>query len=167
MSSLTRILLFVGLSMSAAFPATASDNSERAAILAVVQKTFDALRTGDAEMWKDVLMKEGIMLFFRPDPEGESGALQMGVRRNDEHLKDITPRDTPIIERFTEEPTVLIRGPIAVVWGEYDLWVGDKFSHCGVDAIDLAKVDGTWKIANLTWTQEVENCPTADGPAPE
>ncbi len=64
-------------------------------------------------------------------------------------------------ESFTGEPTVLIRGSIAVVWGEYDFCIDGKFSHCGVDNIALAKVNGQWKIANFIWTVEREGCPTA------
>jgi hypothetical protein len=44
---------------------------------------------------------------------------------------------------------VLIRGPIAVVWGEYEFWTDGQFSHCGVDSVDFVKIDGTWKVANF------------------
>jgi hypothetical protein len=54
---------------------------------------------------------------------------------------------------------VLIRGPIAVVWGQYEFLIDGEFSHCGVDAADLVKVDGRWKVANFMWTVEKENCP--------
>jgi hypothetical protein len=53
----------------------------------------------------------------------------------------------------------MIRGPIAVVWGEYEFWIDGKFSHCGVDSADLVKVDGDWKIANWMWTVERNDCP--------
>ena len=33
-----------------------------------------------------------------------------------------------------------------------------------VDAVDLVKIDGEWKVANFMWTVEKENCPT--GPKP-
>jgi len=60
----------------------------------------------------------------------------------------------------------LIRGPIGVVRGEYEYRVDGEFSHCGVDAIDVVKLDGAWKIASFTWTVEREDCPTApSGPA--
>jgi hypothetical protein len=50
------------------------------------------------------------------------------------------------------------------VWGEYEFWIDGAFSHCGVDAVDLVKIDGEWKVANFMWTVEKENCPT--GPKP-
>ena len=32
-------------------------------------------------------------------------------------------------ERWTSDPTVMIRGPIAVVWGEYELLIDREFSR--------------------------------------
>jgi len=54
----------------------------------------------------------------------------------------------------------MIRGPIAVAWGEYEFLINGTFSHCGVDSIDLVKVDGVWKLANWMWTVEKVGCPT-------
>ena len=51
----------------------------------------------------------------------------------------------------------------AVKSGEYEFWIDSEFSHCGVDLIDMVKVDGEWKIANFSWTVEKEGCPTAPG----
>jgi hypothetical protein len=53
-----------------------------------------------------------------------------------------------------------MRGPIAVVWGEYEFWINNAFSHCGVDAINLVKLEGGWKIANWMWTVEEDGCST-------
>lgn len=63
--------------------------------------------------------------------------------------------------RFVEriwEPTVLVHGPIAVVWAAYDFHVDGKFSHCGVDAFSLVRESGTWKIAGITYTTEPTGC---------
>jgi hypothetical protein len=65
------------------------------------------------------------------------------------------------MERWTGEPTILIRGPIAVIWGEYEFWIDGEFSHCGVDSADLVKLEGEWKVANFMWTVERDDCPTA------
>jgi hypothetical protein len=64
-------------------------------------------------------------------------------------------------ERWTGDPTVMIRGPIAVVWGEYEYRINGEFSHCGVDSADVVKIDAEWKIANWMWTVETDHCLTA------
>ena len=71
------------------------------------------------------------------------------------------------MERWTSDPTVLVHGPIALVWGEYEYWVDGNFSHCGIDAINLVKLEGKWKIANWSWTREKDGCPTDPSRLPE
>jgi hypothetical protein len=61
-------------------------------------------------------------------------------------------------ERYWD-PVVHVRGNLAMVWTPYEFWVNDKTSHCGIDAFELVKQDGTWKIGNAMWTVEPDACP--------
>jgi hypothetical protein len=45
------------------------------------------------------------------------------------------------------------------VWTEYDFHLGDKFSHCGVDAFHLLKTSAGWKVVALSDTARREGCP--------
>jgi hypothetical protein len=136
----------------------AAQAGEREAILKVVEKAFEAVAARDPQLWRAVLLEEGISLSFRA---GADGAPEMRLIRNGDFIAGTQPDGKTYEESFTEEPTVLIRGPIAVVWGEYAFRIDGEFSHCGVDNIDLVKVDGEWKIANFLWTVERQGCPTA------
>jgi len=55
-------------------------------------------------------------------------------------------------------PTVLIRGGMALVWAPYQFWIDGRTSHCGVDAMSFAKIDGVWKVSNAMWTVEPNAC---------
>jgi hypothetical protein len=58
---------------------------------------------------------------------------------------------------FTErgfDATARVQDRVAQVWMPYDLYVGDKWSHCGVDAFTLMKREGQWRVAALTYTIE-------------
>ena len=58
---------------------------------------------------------------------------------------------------FTErgfDATARVQDRVAQVWMPYDLYVGDKWSHCGVDAFTLMKDQGHWRVAALTYTIE-------------
>jgi len=134
---------------------------ERDAILAIMDKAFAAVRSSRPEDWRAIQLAEGTTLSFRPLAGGGPDELEMRISNNEEFIANEKPDGHEYIERWTNEPTVLIRGPIAVVWGEYEFRIDGEFSHCGVDAADLVKVDGEWKIANFMWTVEKENCPTA------
>lgn len=84
----------------------------------------------------------------------------MRISNNEAFIADLEPDGHEYTERWTEEPTVLIRGPIALAWGTYEFWIDGESSHCGVDSGDLVQIDGKWKAANFMWTVEREGCPT-------
>ena len=138
-----------------------AQTSEREAILAVMDKAFAAVRSSRPDDWRAIQLAEGTTLSFRPHPDGQSEKLEMRISNNEKFIADLAPDDHEYIERWTDDPTILIRGPIAVVWGEYEFWTDGEFSHCGVDATDLVKIGGEWKVVNFMWTVEKNDCPTA------
>jgi len=137
---------------------TVADDGDRAAILALVDKAFYAVGSGDPDDMRAIQLAEGMSISFRQHPDGEPGELLMRMSTNEALLADTT--EDKLVERWTGDPIVMIRGPIAVVWGEYEFLINGNFSHCGVDSIDLVKVDGDWKFANWMWTVEKNGCPT-------
>lgn len=152
--------LIVSLSLSHSIIANA-ESADREAILAVMEKAFAAVRSSNPDDWRAIQLSEGTTLSFRPGREGRPGDLEFRIANNAEFIKDLEPDGHDYLERWTGEPTILIRGPIAVIWGEYEFWTDGAFSHCGVDSADLVKVNGEWKVANFMWTVERDNCPTA------
>jgi hypothetical protein len=136
-----------------AVPAHAAEREERQAVLATVQRLFDGMAARD----QAALMANVI-------PEGR--ITSHGVR--DGHVvvrtgswSDWAARIAGANERLEERmynPRVRIRGSLATVWTEYTLRRNGTFSHCGIDLFDMAKVDGRWRILNITFTVETEGC---------
>ena len=60
-------------------------------------------------------------------------------------------------ERYWD-PVVHVRGSLAVVWTPYEFWIDGKTSHCGIDAFEMVKEKGTWRIGNMMWTVEPDAC---------
>jgi hypothetical protein len=131
---------------------------DREMILAAMEKAFAAVRSNNPDDWRAIQLAEGTSLSFRPRAKGPPGELELRMWSNEEFLADLKPDGHEYMERWAGEPTILIRGPIAVIWGEYEFWIDGEFSHCGVDAVDLVKIGGEWKIANFMWTVEKEGC---------
>ena len=80
-------------------------------------------------------------------------------------------RATTTESRFTERgyrPTVLVSGPVAMVWLPYDFYIDGKWSHCGVDVFTLVKAGTGWRIATVVWSVEQPPAcsPHPDGPPP-
>lgn len=151
-------LTVVVLSQSITAFAAPGDREE---ILVVMEKAFAAVRSSNPDDWRAIQLSNGTSLSFRPGPEERPNDLEMRISKNEDFIADLKPDGHDYLERWAGEPTILIRGPIAVIWGEYEFWTDGKFSHCGVDSVDLVKVDGQWKVANFMWTVEKDNCPTA------
>ena len=133
--------------------ATANPPDERAAVLAVVQRLWDAMKARDTAMARSVF--------------DSSATLSRAVTRNGEARVQLTPVSAFIeaLSHATEPwnermfaPEVRIDGSLATVWTEYDFHLGDKFSHCGVDAFQLLKTSAGWKIVALSDTARREGC---------
>jgi hypothetical protein len=148
------IIIYTPLSANA-------EASDREAILAAMDKAFAAVHSGIADDWRAIQLAEGTTLSFRAGPTDDAEKLEMRIANNEQFISDLKPDGHEYTERWTGEPTILIRSPIAVIWGEYEFLIDGEFSHCGVDSADLVKIDGEWKIANFMWTVEKEDCPTA------
>jgi hypothetical protein len=150
---LASLLFCIAIAATPASPA-AAQTSERDAILATVQKVFDGMRTRDT-----VLLKSAF----------DSSARLVGVtRRGTPAVSLMTPSrfsaavaGAPAGQVWNErmyEPEVKIDGEVAQVWTYYTFHLGDKFSHCGVDAFMLVKVADAWRITQLADTQRPTGC---------
>lgn len=131
----------------ASTPYVASDATE-GAIVATVQRLFDALEAGDADLLREVLDPDVVMKWS----ETRDGTTTFGSTDVDGLAARITSAPDPLIERMWD-PTVLVDGPMATVWTPYDFYAGSEFSHCGVDTVSLIEYEEGWRIVGLAWTR--------------
>jgi hypothetical protein len=64
---------------------------------------------------------------------------------------------TRLTERYWDEQ-LLISDHLAVFWAPYDFHINGEFSHCGIDVLNLIKIDGQWKIGHAMWTVQRPGC---------
>ena len=137
----------------------ASAQDDKKEVLAVVNQLFDGMSTNDAAKISAAMTPDAKLVSAQADKvgapiTGEAFAQRMGSSKS------------KVLERIWD-PTVLIRGRIATVWAEYDVYVGGKFGHCGIDAFTLLKTGDDWKISGIQYTSETQNCkPSPLGPPP-
>jgi ketosteroid isomerase-like protein len=140
---------------AAAAPVSIAAAQDARAVLAVIDSWFTAMRAKDRPAFEDVMQADSTFIAMRQTADGWTQA-----RRNRSELVDtMLTKPGEIVERFIERPTVLVHGPIAAVWGRYDISIDGKRLHCGVDSFSLIKDGASWKIANASWTIEPEGCP--------
>ena len=137
--------------------------SEEAAVLAAVEAMFDALARRDQAAFSALLIPEATSIDVRLDgPRKDT----FRIRRNAEAFASIGAGTEVLLERIWD-PTIRVHGPIAVVWAPFDFHIDGKFSHCGVNLLELLKSDGKWRLSNASWTVQTEDCPPSPlGPPP-
>ena len=54
-----------------------------------------------------------------------------------------------------------IQDLVAQLWTPYDLYIGDEWSHRGVDTFTLMKSEGHWRVAALIYTIRAAACMSA------
>jgi hypothetical protein len=126
---------------------------EEEAILRTVDTFLLALGNGDRELQKSVEYSDGSIAIsrFTKDTPGT-------VRRMpSSQLQQPTPNHDPFVE-FYWNPEVQVRGPFAQVWAPYELRNNGAVVHCGIDAFQLVKDAGAWKIHSSMSSMEPDAC---------
>lgn len=136
-------------------PALRAQDPERTAVLAATQKLFDAMRTRDTALMRQafdstarlvgVSARGGAPHVTLTSP-GQFGAAVLSAKAGD------------VWNERMYDPDVRIDGTIAQVWGYYTFHLGKTFSHCGVDAFMLVKVDSAWKITQVADSRRTQGC---------
>ncbi len=141
--------LFGCASTRAPIPGAEHAPHEERAILETIDLFFEAMHRRDVAAYSALILEDG-MTYTQVEGEGPWKLL----RRSQASLATALGegRGTPVETYW--QPTVLIRGPIAVVWTPYRFALDGDETHRGVDVFDLVKVDGRWRIANALWTRE-------------
>ena len=126
--------------------------TDEADAIAAAQKLFDGMAAHDAAMIRSTVLPDATLYALRPD-----GAAQ--TSKATDFADHISALQGALVERFIGKPTVLVRGRIAQVWGEYEFLRDGKFGHCGVDSFSLLKTADGWRIASISYTSETTGCP--------
>jgi hypothetical protein len=133
--------------------AFAPTEADRADILKTIDTFLLALGNGDRELQKSIELPDGMLAISRTR-DGASGPVRR-VPASD--LQKPTPDHDPFVEMYWN-PIVEMRGPFAHVWAPYELRDNGAVVHCGIDAFQLVKIDGAWKIHSGMSSMEPDAC---------
>ncbi|MGH7467090.1 MAG: nuclear transport factor 2 family protein [Longimicrobiales bacterium] len=129
-------------------PPTATDT---AAIVTALQRVFDGMRTRDTASIRQAFIPDGVLIGLQTDavfPTPIGSWLQSLAR---------IPDGNEIREQMVH-PEVRISDNLATIWTWYDLHMGDRFSHCGIDAAQLVRTVDGWKVAQISYTTRRSPC---------
>ena len=115
---------------------------EYAAVKQVISHFFESINTGNSELLASLELEGAQILNIREDTAGDYEFTQRNWFGADNF-----GGDTRLTERYWDEE-LLISDEFAVFWAPYDFHIDGEFSHCGIDVLNLIKIDGEWKIGH-------------------
>lgn len=151
---LVALLALVSLPSLPSLPSAArGQGKDEQAVLAVVQRLFDGMRARDSAAVRSVFHPEArfASVVIRGD------TTRVAIEGVDGFVAAVGRGGDPWDERLTSAE-VRVDETIASVWAEYEFYAGDRFSHCGVDSIELLRTQAGWKITQLADTRRREGC---------
>ena len=154
----TAVSIFAVLACAAPVAAQVSQAEEEKAVIAAVEKLFEGMRQSDTTMIRSVMSTSAQMFSLRPDQTTKKPMVHAEPPTGWMNAVANNKGKPPWDERLYN-PEVRIDGRLATVWVEYDLYVGPNFVHCGVDAIQMLKMDDGWKVVALSDTRKQQGCP--------
>jgi hypothetical protein len=159
MNSIYKFTLILALLNINLVASAQRSHPEYAAVKQVIDQFFESINTGDGELLANLEVEGAQILNIREDVAGEYDF----VERN-WFGPDNFDSGARLTERYWNDE-LLISEHLAVFWAPYDFHSNGEFSHCGIDVLNLIKIDGEWKIGHAMWTIQRSGCePSPLGP---
>ncbi len=131
-----------------------TQNDEESMVKKTITNLFTGMKDGDSSLTRGSFAPSAIMQTI----VNKEGKVSVRSESVNSFIKLIgMPHQEKYDERivFTK---ILIDGPLATVWTDYKFYLGEKFSHCGVNSFQLVKGDQGWQIVYIIDTRRKEGC---------
>lgn len=125
-------------------------------IMGTVNMLFDGMRVGDSTMLRKAFLPNCTLTSI------SKNAADSLVMHKSDIAGFIKAVGTPHSEKWDEQiynVKISVDLPMAIVWAPYKFYLGEKFSHCGVNVFTLVETKAGWKISNITDTRRKDACP--------
>lgn len=128
---------------------------DKQAAINVVNQLFAAMKAKNIEQMKAVFSAEGQLIAIDKPRDGK-GLSKTRLFSGEAFAKMISENQGAAFIEKMPAPEARISGDLAVVSGRYTFYVGEKFSHCGMNTFNLVRTEAGWKIANAVSTLEFQ-----------
>jgi GNAT superfamily N-acetyltransferase len=151
--SIATIALMVLAALGFTSRQAGAQKATRDSVIATVNEFFRAMTAHDSATLNRVQMPGGV--HFSARVSGDTVAINHGT------VEAFAQRMATMTDTYVErmwDPTVMLHGPLAVVWAPYDIHRNKEFVHCGVDSFTLMRDHNVWRIATIAYTAEPQGC---------
>ena len=143
------LCLFVVAPITSAQPTDATQDPVTA-VRGVVMDLFDAMRAGDSTRAGNVFHEDARLhsSFSR-----EGVPMVDGGDSADGFVSAVGMPHDEVWDERVGEIRVRVDDGLATAWMDYRFFLGERFSHCGVNAIQLVLTEDGWKMLNIVDTR--------------
>lgn len=124
-------------------------------IKAAVNALFAAMKAADTVMLKNAFHETALLQTLASTKDDKSFVRNETVG---DFAKQVAQFPKDAIDERIEFETIKIDGSIASVWAPYKLYLNGKFYSCGVNSLQMARLNGAWKIQYILDTRRQKGC---------
>lgn len=135
-------------------PLAAQHGETEQEVIDVVVGLFDAMRDKDTVALRAVFHQSARLTSAVTNGEGQPVVNEVPIDRFVQAIAGAQP----YLDEQLWDIEVRIDGNLATVWTKYAFFADRTFSHCGVDAFQLAMTGAGWKIIQVADTRQREGC---------
>ncbi|MDX1532060.1 MAG: nuclear transport factor 2 family protein [Rhodothermales bacterium] len=148
--ALLALFLLAPAAVRAQPPSDAPEEEVRAAVVAL----FDAMRASDSSAVRAHFHPKAHLYSVTTTPAGERVVAESPIDR----FVAVVGGEHPTFDERIGPIDVRVDGDLATAWMAYAFYLGGEFSHCGVNAFQLARTDDGWKAIHITDTRRTDRC---------
>jgi hypothetical protein len=138
-------------------PAPAAPNrraEDAREVVAAVERLFSSMRLRDTAALREQLDSALVLVVHDVTADGSQ---RISRRTASQFIRAVATSPAELRERIWT-PDVRVDGALATLWAPYDFHLGDRFSHCGHDAVHLARRNDRWVVTALAYTVQRADC---------
>lgn len=143
-----RILVAIAAALLGAHPAAAQSTPEQE-VRAAVDRMFNGMRAGDSTAVRSIFHPQARLQSVMV--RGDSVAVV--TEPLDGFVRAVgTPHEQVWDERISNVE-IRVDGELATAWMNYAFYLGDRFSHCGVNAFQFVRTARGWQVVQIIDTR--------------
>jgi ketosteroid isomerase-like protein len=129
-----------------------AQDGDKAAVIAVVQRLFDALEARDSVAGMATFHPSATILVVAGTPATVTQTTPAAL------VGSIARSTAGTFKERIFDTEVRIDGDVAQLWAYFTVHIGKVFNRCGIDAMTFVRVEGAWKISHASFTRRTQGC---------
>ncbi len=133
--------------------------SEKEAVIAVIDKFFDSMRAADSATLRTIFHPECI---FQRTGFDQNGKSVVRPASPEGFLNNVGSAQKGALDERIWSYDVRVDMNFATAWTDFTFFYDGNMTHCGVNAFEFLKTDDGWKLIRIIDTNRKEDCITEE-----